>query len=187
MQSDRQQSKQVKGQQIDFHILSVDDLYSKLKVLRTQKKLEFSMFDLYRTIFCPCRQKHYNKALKRKQRLYYSCEGDVNEYLNIELLIKRLKEIEYIKYILLNKDQILSFEYFEKPEISANESLLGKSRHSLIANQQITMPSEEKLEKIICYFKQANSLDVGSTKEKEMNKKIFNLLKEDLKIFIQAN
>lgn len=130
------------------------------------------MIDLYRTVFCSCRSRYFEKSLKRKQRLFSACEGDIDEYLNIEMLVKRIKEIEFIKYIFLNKEQILSFDYFEKPEISVNDSIISRKRHSIIAHQQITFPSEAKLEKIISYYKSVNILDPSNSKEKEINKKI---------------
>lgn len=162
-------------------------LDNKLKFLRNQKKLDFSMSDLYRTIFCSCRSKYFEKSLKRKMRLYNACENEIEEYLNIELLVKRIKEIEFLKYIFMNKDQILSFDYFEKPEISVNDTAVNRKRHSMIAHQQITLPSEEKLEKIIAYYKLVNSTDTGGSKEKEINKKIYGLLNDELKAFIQSN
>lgn len=145
------------------------------------------MVDLYRTVFCTCRSRYFDKYLKRKQRLFNACENDIEEYLNIELLVKRIKEIEFLKYIFMSKDQILSFDYFEKPEISVNDTTLSRKRHSMIAHQQITLPSDEKLEKIIAYYRSINLTEAGGSKEKEINKKIYGLLNDELKAYIQMS
>lgn len=163
---------------------SIEQLCNQIRVKSRSKNLNFSLSELYKTVYCPCRSKNSDKSLKRRQRLYSSCEPEINEYLNIESLIRRMREISFLKYLFLNKEQILSFEYFEKPEISMTESTIGKKRFSLISSQQLTLPPEAKMEKVISHFK---AIGIEDNKDAlEINNKIYSLLHEEIKSAIKS-
>lgn len=50
------------------------------------------------------------------------CSSEISLYSSIDFIISKIREIEYLKYILLDTQQLLSFSYLSKMNIYVNDS-----------------------------------------------------------------
>lgn len=65
-------------------------------------------------IVCPQFRSNYVNYINK---LYIKCINEVNSYCSIDYLIQKIREIEYLKFVLLNYEQNISFDYLKKTNI----------------------------------------------------------------------
>ena len=93
-----------------------------------------------KNICCPSflKNKAYAKAMK-----------SISEYMDIEKIIKRLQDVDKLKMLLLDDNQIKVFEILPKPGISARKSiknLTGLTFESVSSSPQLPpRPNEKKI------------------------------------------
>lgn len=169
-------------------------------------KLNFSEFELISSLLCNrCCINKKRKSLYKKEIIYKKCLDSVKSSSNIEVLIKNIKELEFIKNLLLNKDQILAFNYLGKPTIKY-DNLENSRRLSSIYNKafdtkklknyenkksinnlnlndivvdQLLLSKEEKMQCILEYFK--NKYPIFFNKKESIDYKMFEMLDENIK------
>ena len=71
--------------------------------------------------FCSC----FSYKLKKRKMLFQKCEKKMYYYLDIFVYIKKIQEIDIIKYCLLDNDQIVLFDYLTTPPIKLSEKNKG--------------------------------------------------------------
>lgn len=106
------------------------------------------------SIFCrfdKCKSKRY----LYKDHQYESCLKEVNEFTNLNYIIKKIKELDYVKAVVFNREQSLSFDFFHKPLIAEKNKKINKIINQ-IHYDQFDMSSDEKLELIKEYYKNVN-------------------------------
>lgn len=103
------------------------------------------------SIFCrfdKCKSKRH----LYKDHQYESCVNEVNNYTNLNYIVKKIKELDYVKAVIFNREQTLSFDFFHKPMIAEKNKKINKIINQ-IHYDQFDMPNEEKLEHIKTYYK----------------------------------
>ena len=135
-------------------------------------QLKFSFIEILKVfVFCEgCKCK--DVELKQKQKLYLHSRFVAREFLDITQIIHKLAEIEKLKIILLNTQQIALFDFISKELVSLEEgkNFLGQYRE-LIADK-------ESLAGIIIDF--TEKFRTGKHMS-EVDKKLYQLLNEEFK------
>lgn len=96
---------------------------SKISVINSKdqvhKRLVMSDLEVAYSYFnCKCHSKIGNS----KYQLYKKGMEMASNYLNYEFLINKLRETEYLKFLLFNADQVRCFDFFKKIEVTAHDS-----------------------------------------------------------------
>ncbi len=127
-------------------------------------RLKFSSCMLLGTIFC-----HVNKCKsnrhKYKDLQYSSSMREVDQYTNLNFIIKKIKELDYIKHVLFNREQMLSFEFFHKPLVAEKNTIVNRIINQ-IHYDLFDLPSEDKLGLVKEYYKNINPDNVDDYDEK---------------------
>lgn len=76
-------------------------------------------------------------------------------YTNLNFIIKKIKEVDYIKAIIFNRMQTIAFNFFHKPLIDESNLNVNKITNA-IHYDQFELTSDEKLDLIKDYFKGIN-------------------------------
>ena len=82
----------------------------------SELRLRYSFCQEMVYLIC-CHRSCYRKDVKLKEVQYEKCIEHVREQMNFNVIIRKLHEIDYLKAILFNKEQIISFLYFHRPMI----------------------------------------------------------------------
>ena len=152
----------------------VNKIQSLSKAINSKKtnlsRIKFNGIELFLSVYCCniCKP----KRVESLDKLYEKCYKEMKEYLDINVITRKLKEIESLKLLTCNQEQILCFNYFVKPEIDENNSY----RYSSKINSQYKNTSDsDKLKQIINYF-----LHKSKGKDDVLDSKIIEMLDEEL-------
>ena len=142
-------------------------IYSKKNKL---SRIRFNSVELFLSVYCCnlCKP----KKVETLDKFYKKCYKEMKEYLDINVITRKLKEIESLKLLTCNQEQILCFNYFVKPEIDENNSYRYSSK---IHSQYKNTPDSDKLKQIINYF-----LHKSKGKDDFLDSKIIEMLDEEL-------
>lgn len=78
--------------------------------------------DLFKVIFCcRCRSKSYNKKI----HIFHNAETKFNHNLDLVTFMKKMQEIEILKYLILNKDTIHLMNFISKPSVCMSNTNIG--------------------------------------------------------------
>lgn len=130
--------KRVTDKQTQFHIGVIQ--YIKLKI---KKFFRFNIND--------------------REKLYLKAEKIFDQEIDVIHLLKRNQEIEKIKYLLLNRKQILLFKFLEKPMIHLGNQNVPSNY--LYFNEDIT---EKELKEAYEYYSYLENSNQCSTIEKKI-------------------
>lgn len=111
-----------------------------------------------------------------KNLQYELCTDQVKKHLNFEFIIKRLSEIDFMKAILFNKQEILSFNYFQKPLVKYKKEDTVDNRLMNEINQALHEGQTKNIEMLNNYF---NSMATDSISDYSF--KIRRLLNSNIK------
>ena len=94
-----------------------DDKLKELEkiVLKMKKPIIFSCYDVILRSCC-----FISNNLKLKNELYEKALKKTNNYLDIVTYLKKMQEIDILKYLVLDKDQVKLFNFLTIPSISVN-------------------------------------------------------------------
>ena len=111
----------------------------------------------------------------------------IRDQLDIKNILEKLHEIDKIKYLLLNPQQLLLFQLISKPELLTEDEENHGNNHNaefLIANimKKYEEASDEKIEKLVLYY---NEIKNNAGKD-DMDSRLLNLLDEDVKDFLEC-
>ena len=82
------------------------------------KKLKFNDFQIILSLL----RCNFTKHQKIKSSIYDICKYEAVEYQDIYKIISKLRELEYLKYLLLNEAQLCSFEFISKLKFGEYEN-----------------------------------------------------------------
>ena len=82
---------------------------------------EINICEIIFANLCSC----FSYKLKKRKILFQKCEKKMYYYLDIFVYIKKIQEIDIIKYCLLDNDQIVLFDYLTTPPIKLSEKNKG--------------------------------------------------------------
>ena len=100
----------------------------------------FSTIDYLIASFCHC----CSKKQKKRNHLLKKCERKIHYYLDIYTYIKKMQEIDLIKYCLFDDDQLKLFKYLSTPPVKLSEKNIGIYQE--FEKQQINYSKMEKKE-----------------------------------------
>ena len=80
-----------------------------------KKPIIFSCYDVILRSCC-----FISNNLKLKNELYEKALKKTNNYLDIVTYLKKMQEIDILKYLVLDKDQVKLFNFLTIPSISVN-------------------------------------------------------------------
>lgn len=149
-----------------------------LKGTRKEANLKFNFIQQLSIILCPCKKLN-NNILQKKLFQYNKCKDDVKQYLNIDNIIGKIHEIEYIKAILFNKEQMLSFKYFNKPLIDYESKTYSENRLINEIRELNNLDEKSHIKIMSDYF--ANMNEKSITKE---DSKILSLLYSESQFYV---
>lgn len=126
-----------------------------IKGRRKNSKLTYSIIEEISDVLCPitCCKSSNNKT---KDTQYNKCKEQVTAQLNFDLIVKKLNEIEFLKAILLNKEQIISFDYFERTLINSSKESPVDNRLMTDIHQTLELGEDKHLEMLTSYFDSLN-------------------------------
>ena len=82
---------------------------------------KFSTFDVLRASYCYC----CSRKQKRRNLMLKKCEYKIHYYLDIYTYIKKMQEIDLIKYCLFDENQMKLFRYLSTPPVKLSEKNIG--------------------------------------------------------------
>jgi len=154
---------------------SNDNKYFNIKKnLKKEKIIRFSNWEIIYLNLCCRRIK--NKKLKRKYELYKIGEEKLENMLEIYNLLEKLEEIEKLKVILLNKQQLGLFNFMSSEKISLYSDNLKNSQLNELREFQ---KNEDKLNIEIEKFR--DILNHNEEYLDAVDRRLFNHLPQELK------
>jgi hypothetical protein len=161
----RRESLQISEHHLNIQQKKNQDLGAEEeKVIKKSKKpLEFNFCEIMmKSLGCK------TKSVKVKTEIHQKAADKFNYYMDIFTYIKKMQEIDLIKYLLLNKDQITLFNFISKPSISLLYGVSDDIYQDIEKNREISHKiKEDELEDIIRSY---NKLKLNHD---AMNKKLF--------------
>ena len=139
---------------------TMEKIYSK-----KNKALNFNCFEI---LWKNCCWK--SKSLTFKNILYQKATNKLEYYFDIFTHIRKMQEIDILKYLLLDKDQVNMFNFLSKPSISKLYSDSDEIYQNLQKNREFQ--DELKMDELIKIIK---SYDLLKDKTDEVNEKLFYL------------
>lgn len=121
-----------------------------LKVREDNYRLKYNFWQKFGIICCYSDRCKSNQLIF-KDNQYDSCMKEVENYTNLEYIIKKVKEIEYIKAIVFDREQTIAFSFFHKPWIGEKNKKINKTINQ-IHYDQFEIPLEERLELVKEYY-----------------------------------
>ena len=99
----------------------------------------------------------FSKKLKMKNFLFEKCKQKMYYYLDIFVYIKKIQEIDLIKYCLLDNDQLILFNYLSSPPIKFNKKQKGlyKEFENLQTNYKFL--DKREIDKLIGIYKKISN------------------------------
>jgi hypothetical protein len=119
-----------------------------------------------------------NKKLQAKYELYQKSKGALHNFLDISYLIGKIEELEKLKLVVFNTDQLALFNFISKETVSVSDRM---NKNELLHSLKELNRSPEELAKIIMNFN-----DKIRNKEASLSavdEKLYNLLRHELKEF----
>lgn len=147
-------------------------IIDELKQRNTAYKLKFNFCEIIKIVFC---KKCLRDNLKTKVFLYKKSHKSLNEFLDISEIIHKLEEVDKLKLILLNHEQVAMFQFLSKNLCTLHSVEAMKSE---LNEYKELIKDKEKLLSLILDYK--NKLNDDPT---EIDAKLFNLLNEEIKNF----
>jgi hypothetical protein len=141
--------------------LKSDDV---LILSKSSKPLNFSSWEIIISLF-QCR----TKSIILKEKLHTRAVQKTQYYLDIYTYIKKIQEIDLLKYILLDQNQSRIFKYLSKPSVSLANFIPDNIYENIHSNQLIrhNMKNEEFEEAI-------NSFNILKNKKDEVSQRLVN-------------
>lgn len=118
--------------------------------INENKRLIYSYSELIYSIFCFIKICKPSKT-KFKDNQYNLCLDEVTSYTNLNFIINKMKEIEFIKAVVFNREQSLAFNFLSKPLVNDTSTYLNKAIN-LIHYDNFKINNKEKLNKLTNYL-----------------------------------
>jgi hypothetical protein len=136
--------------------------------------LKFTSCEIIKAFFCfsCCRSQN----LKEKIQLYNKSKNIITNFMDITYIMKKIEEFEKLKIVIFNSEQLALFNFISKEFISLNDENLKS--HTLTRMKNF-VNNKEDLANLIINFK--NKVNSNEFKVKHIDKKLYDLISEDLK------
>lgn len=148
--------------------------------------LKYNLNDIL-CFYCCFLNKLKRKEYLYKQSQYKTCINEVDKYSNIDYIIKKIKEIDFIKAILFNREQSMSFNFFHKPLIGNKDQKYNKAIKQ-IHYDQFDITYDEQIEIISKYLGDTNFSDTNiKNNNKLCLKELSNLFDKKIVGLLEVN
>ena len=109
--------KRIPTVKIERKIRNLSQLHEFLKTAPANSKINFNIFEYIKLNF----KQLARIPLNEKEELFIKGEKIYDEELDIVHILKKIQEIEKIKMVLFNEDQIALFNLIDKPMVYVND------------------------------------------------------------------
>jgi hypothetical protein len=93
------------------------------------------------------------KKFKTRKKILKAGQHKMNFYLDVLTYIKKMQEIDILKYLLLSADQLCLFNFLSKPPVSSNDiSSEIYKEFEMEQRKNLTLSKEEILQMHECYY-----------------------------------
>lgn len=152
-----------------------------IKKKNKKKNLHFSLKDFF--------GKKNRQALKEKLQLLGAAGQNVKDQLDIMHILEKLQEIDKLKLLLLNPEQLLLFKLISKPEILLEE-LIEHEKHenhpgSYMAKsfKKIEETSDKNIRDLVVYYNKIKEKNEKS-ENLDTDARLLKLLDDDMKKYL---
>jgi hypothetical protein len=154
---------------------SSDDFEKKKKKKKSKKGKEkefeesfqdLNVFQIICAQFCGC----CSKKLKNRKTLYEKCKDKIHYYLDIFTYIKKMQEVDLLKYTTLDYDQSVLFNFLSTPPVRINENNKGIYNEFIInqtrgdLSRKLDKPQIDKMYKTYKTISEKNNLNFEDIK-----------------------
>lgn len=155
------------------------DSFSFFKKL--QKKFEFGFLNYIKMMF-----KFKNLYLSSEEKLFLKAEKEIKSEMNIIEILKKLQEIEKLKKILLDSDELYLFDLLDKPYIFLEKHELNNNTGKVEFRRCSRMINHSK-KKIFTKNEIQNHYNEVKKDGSAIGKKILKLIDGDVIKFLDDN
>lgn len=152
---------------------TLDNLVEYQKIKNKEKHLNFGFFEYLKVNFLKI--KKWNLNLKEK--LFIKGEEQINKEIDLLHILKILQEVEKMKRVLLSNEQLILFNLLAKPMIKLP---MGSNLFTQDTRFKFSIHENEKINKNDAISAYINAKEQYS----EIDRRILELLDEDVKVFI---
>ena len=138
---DVEEKSMTKSQRIKKSMSSLFESFHSTKDQNGQNKLEVSYWE-YITLFFDC----FKKKTSLKNKLIRKAEKTYIEELDVVNIVTKIQDLEKLKILLLDEDQIVLFNYLSKPVLTLED---------LIEESETQSPSQKRLTQ--CFNRKKNA------------------------------
>lgn len=149
----------------------IDSLKKNVSKIDKSKNLKLSMYEIFLIMICT--RKILGSKLNIKYQLYTNSKKILTEYLDISNILNRFEEMEKLKLVILNNEQLAMFQFIDKESFTLNDIHLSNSKIHELKNLS---KNKEKLITIL-YEYCKNQHDF----EKNLNKKLYSMIDSTIK------
>jgi hypothetical protein len=137
-------------------------------------KLNFSFCEIAKHFFFPCCK---DKKIRHKFKLYKKSEMVLDEVLDMSYIVQKLDEFDKLKSLILTNEQVALFNFISKDVVSLDSD---RQQRRLSSVKEFTK-DQENLAITIIKFMRNFSKENDEEKIPEIDKKIFELLHDEVK------
>ncbi|EAS06475.1 transmembrane protein, putative (macronuclear) [Tetrahymena thermophila SB210] len=135
-----------------------------MKIFDTsQQTIQYKFFDYLKHFFCSKR-----KALKSKKILLDYSIKKLNQNLDILHILNKMIEIDKLKYLIFDEDQMKLFEFIPKPKIGLNDIEIDGQKE-FTSSQNTNIISKNKQRNSHNYYFQADKTSEEKAKDAQLS------------------
>lgn len=144
--------------------------FKKSSYKKDQVIMNYNIWQILLKLFCPCFQ---NKRYKNKEKLFERGYKKFSYDMNILTYIRKMHEMDILKYLILNEQEITLFNFLSKPSVSLI------SQNMLIESLSEKFNVKFNKEEIDTLHKNFNKLSVSNDQSK-FEKKLLTLVTSEI-------
>ena len=117
-----------------------------------------------------------NTNLTQKINIYNKSKSLLDEYLDLSFIIQKLEELKKLKFVCLNLNQLSLFNYISNDICTLNNS------NPLSVITKLKYFTKDSIKLALTIVSNKNRIINNAKDISEIDKKIFDLMRNDLKI-----
>ncbi len=156
----------------------ISDISTIREIRRNKNPYLLTISDILKAIFCcKCRSKGYNKKIN----IFKNAEMKFNYNLDLVTYMKKMQEIEILKYIILDKDTIHLMNFISKPSVCLTNNCIKDEEYLLFFEnlKNTNSLNTQNIDNVKNAFDKLTSKPTHSEIEKRILK-LFNLQVQEI-------
>lgn len=111
------------------------------EIRKSKNKFNFSLIEFFRYHL----KKIFNRELNHKEKIFYKAKKTFDKEVDLVKILKKIHDIEKLKLILFDENQLTMFNFLTKPTIYASEvDTLGLGRECLSFSKNVITHQQKK-------------------------------------------